>query len=305
MSARRRAVLIAGPTASGKSALALAKARETDAAIVNADAMQVYGVLRVLTARPSAADEGRAPHFLFGIVAPSTRYSTGEWLRDAERVVEETAANHSTLIFVGGTGLYFDALINGFADVPMVPAETTARIAAEVAALDRDGRARLIAERDPDVATRLRSPDPQRVTRALAVLEATGRSLATYQGGAQRGLLGGFDVERIVLNPSREVLRQRIAERFEAMVEGGGVPEVKALLALELDASLPAMKAIGVREIADWLAGRITREEATERAVTATRQYAKRQRTWFRSRMADWTWIDPLDGSRPRGEGEG
>jgi tRNA dimethylallyltransferase len=293
MSARRRAVLIAGPTASGKSALALAKARETGGVIVNADAMQMYGVLRVVTARPSAGDESHAPHFLFGSVPPSLRYSTGDWLRDTGQAIQATAESQSPIIFVGGTGLYFEALLKGFAEVPKVPAEVTARIGAEVAGLDRDQRERLIQQRDPALAARLRSPDPQRVTRALAVLESTGRSLASFQGEAQGGPIDDFEVERIVLNPGREILRQRIAERFERMLEGGAVEEVDTLLGLGLDPSLPAMKAIGVREISGWLSGSISREEAVRRAVTATRQYAKRQRTWFRSRMADWMWIDP------------
>ena len=144
------------------------------------------------------------------------------------------------------------------------------------------------------MAARLQAPDPQRVIRALAVLKATGRSLASFQDEGQRGLLEDFEVERLVLNPPREVLRQRIADRFAGMLEGGAVAEVEALLGLELDPSLPAMKAIGVPEIGGWLAGTVGREEAIEQAVTATRQYAKRQRTWFRGRMADWRWIDPV-----------
>jgi tRNA dimethylallyltransferase len=144
------------------------------------------------------------------------------------------------------------------------------------------------------MAARLQGHDPQRVVRALAVLKATGKSLAHFQTAVRAGLLEGFARERLVLNPDREVLRERIAHRFGSMFESGAVEEVKALLALGLDPSLPAMKAIGVREIADWLDGRISREQAIELAVTATRQYAKRQRTWFRNRMSDWTWIDPL-----------
>jgi tRNA dimethylallyltransferase len=290
---RKRAVLIAGPTASGKSALALHKAHETGGVIVNADAMQVYGILRRLTARPDEAEMEGVPHRLYGIAPPSQRFSTGDWVRAVEAVLAETAAS-TTLVFVGGTGLYFDALINGFADVPEVPATVTAAVELEIAGLDREARGRLIAERDPAIAARLKAPDPQRVTRALAVLAATGRSLASFQDEAQRGLFDDFDIERIVLNPDREVLRQRIAKRFEAMMGEGAVGEVEALKKLDLDPSLPAMKAIGVPEISDWLDGRISREEAVRLAVIATQQYAKRQRTWFRNRMADWTWIDPL-----------
>ncbi|KQW81205.1 tRNA dimethylallyltransferase [Devosia sp. Root413D1] len=285
----RRAVLIAGPTASGKSALALDLARQQGGVIVNTDALQVYDVLQLLTARPSEIEMAGVPHRLYGTVHPSVRFSTGEWAR-AAAVVIETEADRP-LIFVGGTGLYFDVLTTGFADVPEVPAAALAAAEAEVEGLDREGRGQLIAARDPLVASRLRAPDPQRVIRALAVLNATGRSLASYQDAAQQGLLEGFALERLVLNPDREVLRQRIARRFETMFSGGAVEEVEALLALALDPSLPAMKAIGVPEITAMLAGELEENKAIERAVIATRQYAKRQRTWFRNRMADWNWI--------------
>ncbi|ODU62550.1 MAG: tRNA (adenosine(37)-N6)-dimethylallyltransferase MiaA [Devosia sp. 67-54] len=284
----KSAVLIAGPTASGKSALALAKARETGGIVVNADALQVYAGLRLLTARPGDADTAVAPHRLYGVVPPEVRFSTGGWARAAAEVIAE--AGDAPLIFTGGTGLYFAALTEGFADVPEVPPEALAWAEGEVRGLDRVARERLIAARDPLVAARLKAPDPQRVIRALAVLRATGRSLATFQDAPQRGLLEGWRLERIVLNPDREVLRRRIAVRFEAMLAEGAADEVRDLLALGLDPTLPVMKAIGVREIGDWLAGRIDRDTMVERAVIATRQYAKRQRTWFRARMADWSW---------------
>ena len=287
----KRAVLIAGPTASGKSALALKLAAERDGVIVNTDSLQVYDVLRLLTARPSPEETALAPHRLYGTVHPSVRFSTGEWARAAAAVI--AAEPDRPLIFVGGTGLYFDVLTNGFADVPEVSAEAVAAAEAEVEGLDGQGRGRLIAERDPLIASRLKAPDPQRVIRALAVLNATGRSLASYQDEAQKGLLDGFTLERMVLNPDREVLRQRIARRFETMFAGGAVAEVETLLALRLDPSLPAMKAIGVPEITAMLAGELDEDAAIERAVIATRQYAKRQRTWFRNRMADWNWIVP------------
>jgi tRNA dimethylallyltransferase len=286
----KRAVLIAGPTASGKSALALDVARQQGGVIVNTDALQVYDVLQLLTARPSEIEMAGVPHRLYGAVHPSVRFSTGEWARAAAAVIE---AEDRPLIFVGGTGLYFDVLTAGFADVPEVPAEALAAAAAEIEGLDREARGRLIAARDPVIAGRLKAPDPQRVIRALAVLNATGRSLASYQDEGQRGLLDGYELERMVLNPDRELLRQRIARRFETMFARGAVEEVQALLALELDPSLPAMKAIGVPEIAAMLAGEIEEDIAIERAVIATRQYAKRQRTWFRNRMADWNWIVP------------
>jgi tRNA dimethylallyltransferase len=286
---RKSAVLIAGPTASGKSALALARAREAGGVIVNTDALQVYDGLSLITARPSVQETAQAPHRLYGVVPPEQRFSTGDWARAAERVIAETG--DAPLIFTGGTGLYFETLVSGFADVPVVSPEALAWATDEVAGLGREERGRLIADRDPVIALRLKAPDPQRVIRALAVLKSTGRSLATFQDTPHRALLEGWEIERVVLNPDREVLRQRIAARFELMLELGAVEEVRAFLARELDPSLPAMKAIGVREIADWLTGTATREEMIERAVTATRQYAKRQRTWFRGRMADWTWI--------------
>jgi tRNA dimethylallyltransferase len=288
----KRAVLIAGPTASGKSALALERARAVGGVVINTDAMQVYDVLRVLTARPSEQQMGGVPHHLYGFVPPSVRYSTGQWLRAVAALLPQLEGQ--TPIFAGGTGLYFDALTRGFAEVPEVPAEFVREAEAELVGLDRAERAKLIAERDPETARLLKAPDPQRVARALAVLKATGRPLASFQARAHQGLLEGYELERIVLSPDVAVLRERIARRFGGMFENGAVEEVQAMLALRADPSLPAMKAIGVREIADWLEGRLSREEAIERAVIATRQYAKRQRTWFRNRMADWTFIDSL-----------
>jgi tRNA dimethylallyltransferase len=289
MAGGKRAVLIAGPTASGKSVLALARAQELGGTIVNTDALQVYAGLRLLTARPDEADTARAPHRLYGEVAPEVRFSTGDWARAVQRVIAES--DGAPLIFAGGTGLYFAALTDGFADVPEVPADAVVWAEGEIAGLDREGRGRLIAARDPAIAARLKAPDPQRVVRALAVLKATGRSLASFQDAAQSGLLEGYEIERLVLNPEREVLRERIARRFEAMVEQGAIDEVRGLLARGLDPALPIHKAIGVREIGEYLAGSVTRDQMIERAVIATRQYAKRQRTWFRNRMADWTWI--------------
>ena len=282
-------MLIAGPTASGKSALAVQRALETGGVIVNTDAMQVYDVLRVITARPAPDEMAGVPHLLYGTVPPSVRFSTGDWLRAVAVIL--AAHDHSReLIFVGGTGLYFDALTNGFAEVPQVSPEAMAAAEAEIAGLDREARAKLIAARDPTIAARLQAADPQRVARALAVLNTTGRSLASFQDDMQPALLEHFEVERIVLNPPVELLRQRIGRRFETMVDDGAVEEVQAILALGLDPALPAMKAIGVPEIAAWLDGQLSRADAFKRATIATQQYAKRQRTWFRGRMADWTW---------------
>jgi len=289
---RRRAVLIAGPTASGKSRRALRLAEQTGGVVINTDALQVYDGLRVLTARPSCDEIRDVPHRLYGMVPPDRRFSTGAWLTAATALITDPALADRPLIFVGGTGLYFEALTNGFAPVPQVPVEVTAAIEAELAGLNAEARGRILAERDPVMAARLPVPDPQRVTRALAVLRATGRSLAEFQDRTGAGPLSGFAVDRLVLNPPRDVLAARIARRFETMLDAGAAEEVRALGDLGLDPSLPVMKAIGRREIADWLAGRLDRDAAVERAVIATRQYAKRQRTWFRNRMADWQWPD-------------
>lgn len=290
----KRAVLIAGPTASGKTALAIDMARERGGIIVNTDSMQVYGVLDRLTARPDARELAAAPHFLFGHVDPGRRYSTGAWLADVRAVIQEIEKESRTPIFVGGTGLYFDALINGFAEIPPIPEKSIQAAEKLIQGLDAAGRLKLLAEKDPRTAARIGVADPQRVVRALSVLEATGKPLSAYQGDNGEPLLEGYALEKIVLMPERGLLRRRIGERFSTMMEEGAVGEVEALLALGLDPSLPAMKAIGVKEIGAMLAGEMSREEAIERAVTATRQYAKRQSTWFRNRMGDWRFVDPF-----------
>ncbi|QQR34550.1 tRNA (adenosine(37)-N6)-dimethylallyltransferase MiaA [Devosia oryziradicis] len=287
MTGSRRAVLIAGPTASGKSALALGMAQQQGGVIVNADAMQVYDTLQVVTARPSDTEIALAEHRLYGVVPAATRFSTGQWLA-AVRAVLDLADLDQPLIFVGGTGLYFDALLNGFADIPEVPADITLQVQQEIQALDGAQRLARLQREDPAAAARLKVVDPQRLIRALAVKRATGRMLSSFQDAPQSGLLEGFDIERMVLDPDRQVLRDRIARRFEAMFAGGAVDEVQALRALDLDPSLPIMKAIGVREIGDWLDGVVGRDEATTLATIATQQYAKRQRTWFRNRFGDW-----------------
>ncbi|MHA6297685.1 tRNA (adenosine(37)-N6)-dimethylallyltransferase MiaA [Devosia sp. CAU 1758] len=287
MTSQRRAVLIAGPTASGKSALALARARQSGGLIVNADAMQVYDTLRVVTARPGIEDEALAEHRLYGVVPASERFSTGQWIRSVKALMDETDAARE-LIFVGGTGLYFDALTNGFADVPEISAALTLEVQQEIQALAEPERMALLASVDPGTAQRLKVADPQRVTRAIAVQRATGRALSGFQDDQQPGLLDGWAVERMVLAPDRDVLRWRIARRFAAMFDNGAVEEVEALRARNLDPSLPAMKAIGVREISHWLDGVHGRDAAITLATIATHQYAKRQRTWFRNRMGDW-----------------
>lgn len=291
MQEKRRAILIAGPTASGKSALAIEKAEAVDGIIVNCDSMQVYDVLNVLTARPPKEDLDRVPHHLYGFLSPAERFSTGAWLSSVREVIDNSTFAMRPLVFVGGTGLYFDALLNGVAAVPEVPREVVEKIETEIAGLDRQRRGDLLTTRDPLMAARIVEPDRQRVVRALSVLESTGKSLAEWQDAGQTGLLDDFGIERFVLNPDRDVLRERIARRFHQMMAGEAVSEVEALMKLDLDPSLPAMKAIGVREIDAWLRDEMTRDEAVERSIIATHQYAKRQRTWFRNRMGDWTFM--------------
>lgn len=283
-------MLIAGPTASGKSALALEKAIELGGVIVNTDSMQVYDVLNVLTARPSAKNLAQAPHYLYGHAPPSVRFSTGTWLTAISEVSDLPDVEGKPLIFVGGTGLYFQALINGFNATPEVPAAIFQQWNDRVAGLDREGRKALLDAHDPKMSARMREPDPQRVVRVLSVMEATGRSLADWQDVRNGGLLSDASVEKIVLNPDRELLRHRIAARFEWMFDNGAVEETQALLALGLPGDLPAMKAIGVAQIGAWLNRELSRDEAIELSVNATRQYSKRQRTWFRKQMADWEW---------------
>lgn len=290
----RQAVLIAGPTASGKSGLAVSIALRLNGVIVNADSMQVYDVLSVLTARPNESEMGNVPHHLYGFVSPAVRFSTGAYVTAVSELLAKVPAERP-IVFVGGTGLYFDALINGFMQVPEVDAAIVARLNDEVAALDRNGRTELLRARDPNMAGQLKEADPQRVVRALSVMEATGRSLADWQDEPVAGVLAEWSLTRIVLSPDRDELRQCIAQRFGAMMQLGAADEVRRLLALDLATDLPAMKAIGVREIAAVLAGEMEDAEATQAAVTATHQYAKRQRTWFRNRMADWNWFKGAD----------
>lgn len=292
MTGQRRAVLIAGPTASGKSALALGRAQRSGGVIINADSMQVYDTLRVVTARPSVEDEAAAEHRLYGTVPVSERFSTGQWVRAVQAVLDEIAPDREA-IFVGGTGLYFDALTNGFADVPEVPATVALAVEYEIAGLDEAARMALLTAEDPETAARLAVADPQRVIRAIAVKRATGRALSSFQKNQQPGLLADWDIERIVLWPERDLLRARIARRFAAMFSDGAVDEVRAIAAQNLDPSLPAMKAIGVPEIMAWMDGTMGREDAISRATIATQQYAKRQRTWFRNRMGDWPRVVP------------
>lgn len=293
------AVLIAGPTASGKSALAFGIAGRLRAAgwepvIVNADSMQVYAVLRVLTARPDDADLEQYPHRLYGHVPPAEAYSTGRWLREATGVLDEVWQAGRYPIFAGGTGLYFKALTEGFAAIPEVPEDIRRywrqRLKTE-GALVLHGA---LSARDPEAAASLEPADAQRIVRALEVFEATGQSITEWQrAGQAEPVLAAARTVRLAVQPDRALVYRTIEERFDRMVGAGALNEVEELLSLNLDPDLPAMKAIGVKELDDFLAKRISRAEALAQAKIRTRQYAKRQMTWMRNQMADWDWIDP------------
>lgn len=283
------AILIAGPTASGKSAMALDLAERHGGVIVNADSMQVYSVLDLLTARPGAAELARAQHELYGHVHPSQAYSTGAWLRDVERLARSGTLAGKTPIFVGGTGLYFRALVEGLSEMPDIPSAVRDRWRHE---LNEGGAERLHAllwEKDPRAARAIRLSDGQRIVRALEVLEASGRSIVAWQADRGKPLIDRATARFLAIRPVREELVRRIDARFDRMIEGGVLEEVKALAALKLDPALPAMKAIGFRELRAALEGRMEMAEAIERAKIATRQYAKRQATWFRHQLGpEW-----------------
>lgn len=280
------AVLIAGPTASGKSALALDVARRTGGVVVNADSMQVYSVLSALTARPGPEETRAVPHELYGHVHPSESYSTGHWLRDVERLIEKGTFQARMPIFVGGTGLYFRALTEGLAPIPGIPSAIRAQWRHR---LEREGAEALherLARDDPAAAQQIRPSDGQRIVRALEVLEATGRSITQWRGEGTAPLVDARSARLFVIEPDRAALHRRIEERFDRMVEAGALEEVKALLALKLPPFMPAMKAIGVPELAAVLAGEMPLETAITKVKTATRRYAKRQETWFRHQLS-------------------
>lgn len=284
----RAAVLIAGPTASGKSALALALAERLNGVVINADSMQVYRELAVLTARPTPAEEARAPHLLYGHVPAHEAYSAGRFVREAGQAIADVRRRGQVPIIVGGTGLYFKALTEGLAAIPPVPAAIRAHWRARAAEI---GAARLheeLAARDPAMANRLAPTDLQRITRALEVWEATSRSLADWQAMAATPTPGLERALRLVVEVDRGELYRRCNERFAAMVEAGAREEVRALLALGLDPGLPAMRALGVRPLAAAIRGEIGLEAAVAGGAGETRQYAKRQLTWLRRNMIAW-----------------
>ncbi len=287
-------LLLAGPTASGKSGLALALAGATGGEIVNADSMQVYADLRILTARPSAEEEARAPHRLFGVADAAEAWSVGRWLLAAQAALGEIAARGRPAIIVGGTGLYFRALTLGLAEIPPLPRDVRNQMLEDFAA---DGepafRARL-AEADPRAEARIAPGDRQRLTRALEVYEATGRALSDWHSDTTPTLAPGA-WRGVVLAPPRTELYARIDARLARMVDEGALAEVAALSARGLDSRLPAMKALGVSAFADQLSGALSPEEALAQARMETRRYAKRQITWFDRQSPDWPRLEGAD----------
>lgn len=282
------AVLIAGPTASGKSAAALVLAERLGGVVINADSMQVYAGLRILTSRPGAEDERRVPHALYGHVPPREAYSVGHWAADAAKAFSAAGRAGLVPIIVGGTGLYFLALHGGLAPIPDIPAAVRERWRKAAAERGGPGLHAELRERDPIMADRLRPSDPQRLVRALEVIESTGVSLAVWQAEEGERLIDRDRVTRVVIEPDREKLYAQINGRFERMLEEGALDEVAGLVRLGLGANRPIMRALGVRPLAALLRNEIDRPEAVRRSQTESRRYAKRQLTWFRRRMAGW-----------------
>jgi tRNA dimethylallyltransferase len=286
-----RAILIAGPTAAGKSAMALELARRHGGVVVNADSMQVYSELRILTARPGEREMADVPHALYGHVAAADAYSVGRWLADATVVLQAAWSEGRLPIVVGGTGLYFKALMEGLSPIPEIAADIRAHWRQEALRLGPEALYRLLTARDPATAARLRPSDPQRLTRALEVLEATGRPLSAWQQEKGEPLLREEETQRHVLAPPRSVLVERTDARLDRMIAAGALDEVRRLAGLGLARDLPAMRAVGVLPLIAAVEGRLGLAEAIARAKLDTRQYIKRQETWLRRNMISWNWI--------------
>jgi tRNA dimethylallyltransferase len=286
---RKSIALIAGPTASGKSALALHLAEIANGVVINADASQVYADLRILSARPDDDEMARAPHRLFGYRDAATACSAADWAEDAKVEIDAAHAAGQLPILVGGTGLYLRTLLHGIAPVPDIDPEIRAR----VRSLPTHRAHFALTREDPEAAKRLAPQDTTRIARALEVLRSTGKTLSEWQQQLEGGIADQVKVSAAILLPPRDWLYARCDARFEAMIEQGGVAEAEALQARDLDPELPAMRAIGVRDIIAWRAGEIGRYDMIERAQAATRRYAKRQYTWFRHQPpADWPRIE-------------
>jgi tRNA dimethylallyltransferase len=289
----KSAVLIAGPTASGKSALALELAQRVNGVVINADSMQVYRDLRIITARPTNAEMAKARHRLYGHVDAAELYSAGRWLRDAEREIAEARADGRLAVVIGGTGLYFSALLRGLSAVPEVSAEVRAQIRELAVENDNAALHAMLAKRDTRTAGEIRVSDRQRILRALEVFEATGTGLADWRDEPGKPALKQDEYDAIFLQVDREVLGERIDARFDQMLAEGALDEVKKLNARNLDPRMPAMKAHGVPWLIKHLDGEMSLEEAAAQGKRDTRQYAKRQETWFRNQLPEFKWVEP------------
>ncbi len=289
----KNAVLIAGPTASGKSALALELAAQTDGVIINADSMQVYRNLRIITARPSEEEMLRAPHLLYGHIDAAEIYSAGRWLREAEQTIATAREAGRLAIVIGGTGLYFSALLKGLSAVPEVSAEVRQQIRDLGEKNSNEVLHAMLLARDPRTAAEIRVSDRQRILRALEVIEATGRGLAEWRAEPGVPVLNTGMYRAIFLATDRDALGKRVDARFDAMLEAGALDEVKRLKARNLDPRMPAMKAHGVPWLIRYLDGEISLEEAAAQGKRNTRQYAKRQETWFRNQLPEFQWARP------------
>ncbi len=280
-------LIVAGPTASGKSALAMDVAAQFNGVVINADSMQVYSELNILSARPSEEDERRVPHRLYGVFPPSRSCSVAQWLEMATKEVEAAFAAGRLPVVTGGTGMYLRALMHGLAPIPTVPDVIRAEVQQKLDATGPQALHDELSEIDPETAARLAPGDSQRLIRAVEVFRATQRPLSQWLADGNRGALDDARFGVLVLMPPRAELYARIDARFEQMVEHGGLDEVRAIMELGLDPGLSAMKAVGVRELAAYLSGEITREEAVAKAQQASRNYAKRQMTWFRNQIRE------------------
>jgi len=285
------AVLIAGPTASGKTAFALDLAQRRNGVIINTDSMQVYRDLRILTARPSPDEEKSVPHFLFGHVDGAFNYSVGHWLRDVSALLPDIRKSGRLPIFVGGTGLYFKALTQGLSEVPQVPDEVRQKLRAECEGLPSETLHARLSDCDPVMASRLRPSDPQRLLRALEVFEAMGQSLATFQDRRTQPLLAEQTCETLFLAPDRDALRRRIETRFDSMLQQGALEEVETLAGRKLDPMLPIMRAHGVPHLVKYLKGEIELAAAAHEAIKDTKQYARRQFTFARHQLHSFRMI--------------
>ncbi|MEM8750481.1 MAG: tRNA (adenosine(37)-N6)-dimethylallyltransferase MiaA [Pseudomonadota bacterium] len=290
MLTRPDVILIAGPTASGKSKLAVKLALQHGGVVVNADSMQIYPVLDVLTARPAAADLATVPHALYGTAPVHASWSVARWFDDAKTVLDRTIASGQTVVFVGGTGLYFKALDEGLAEVPQIDPDVRTKVRADLVAHGAAALFEQLAAEDRDMAAVLRQTDGQRISRALEVVRSTGKSLKHFQDAPLKdSVLAGLNVQRYLLMPDRPLLHERINKRTHLMMANGAAQEVAALTALDLPPEATVLKAIGVKDLALYNDGAVPVETAIERIQALTRQYAKRQSTWFRGQFGkDW-----------------